>query len=63
MMQIPKNPNNEGTSCRRRKDVPVKITGVNESMGMHSERSEEDSDLKISERLIIFKIAVIATAE
>jgi hypothetical protein len=63
MIQMPTNPKNEGTSCKRRKDVPVNITGVNESMGMHRERSEEDSDLKISERLMIFRTAVIATAE
>jgi hypothetical protein len=62
MMQIPKNPNKEGTSCKRRKDVPAKITGVNESMGMHRDRSDEDSDLKIRERLITFRLAVIATA-
>jgi hypothetical protein len=32
-------------------------------MGMDSERSEEDRALKIRERLIIFRTAVIATAE
>jgi hypothetical protein len=63
MMQMPIKPKNEGTSRKRRKDVPVNITGVNESMGMHRERSKDDSDLKISQRLIIFRIAVIATAE
>jgi hypothetical protein len=31
-------------------------------MGMDRERSVEESALKISERLIIFRIAVIATA-
>jgi hypothetical protein len=63
MIQMPVNPSKEGTSFKMRQEVPVNNTGVNESMGMDSERSEEDRALIIRERPIIFRIAVPATAE
>jgi hypothetical protein len=62
MIQIPKNPKNDGASCRITYDVPIRNTGVNESMGTESERSEEDNALKIRLRPQILRNTVIATA-
>ena len=47
MTQMPKIPATEGTSCRRRYEVPIKKTGVNESMGMERDRSEDSSARKM----------------
>jgi hypothetical protein len=62
-MQIPKTPKNDGSSCRRRYDVPIRKTGVNESMGMDNERSDEDRALKIRYRPTMFRNVLTATAE
>jgi hypothetical protein len=62
MIQIPKNPKNDGASCSITYDVPMRNTGVNESMGTERERSEEDNALKIRPRPQILRNTVIATA-
>jgi len=63
IIQIPAKPNAEGTSCRRSHEVPLSITGVNASIGMASERSEEDNALKISRRPRILSTVVTVTAK
>jgi hypothetical protein len=63
MMQIPKKPANDGTSWRRIKEVPIRIAGVNDSIGTESERSDEDRALKIRQRPRMLRIMVTETAE
>ncbi|MCK7484590.1 MAG: hypothetical protein MZU97_02870 [Bacillus subtilis] len=58
-----KKPNNDGTSCKRIKEVPIRKAGVNDSIGTESERSDEDRALKIRQRPRMLRIMVTETAE
>jgi hypothetical protein len=54
MIQIPAIPAAEGSSCRRREEVPIRKTGVNESMGMDWDRSEDSMARKMREKPMMF---------
>jgi hypothetical protein len=54
MIQMPAIPAAEGTSCRRREEVPIRKTGVNESIGMDRDRSENSMARKMREKPMMF---------
>jgi hypothetical protein len=62
MIQIPAIPAAEGISCKRKYEVPIRKTGVKESMGMERDKSEDSIARNMRTILMIFRIADIATA-